>query len=159
MPSFAALCLVCCRFCKSHSALTPAVQKSAPSVTSNASGVQVQHRNHLLFPPGHCSAHQLAMAWARVLAAVRMVRVWGWLLSLCFLGYQKCWEMPVGEWESTWYGLFRLPLLSLYICSWVHGASSLRWNFSATWWILDWPFFSLVYVKNKETYLNSAGCP
>lgn len=32
-----------------------------------------------------------------MLAVVRMVRIWGWLLSLYFLGYQKHEEMLVGE--------------------------------------------------------------
>lgn len=71
---------------KVHSALAPAVQKSAQSVPSDASEVQVQHTNHLFFanhlffPTGHSSGHVPAMAWAGVLAAVRMVRSWGWLL-------------------------------------------------------------------------------
>lgn len=39
-------------------------------------------------------------------------------------------------------------------------ARDLKRNFSASWWISDWPFLLLVYEKKiKGTYLSSAGCP
>lgn len=140
--------------CKSHSALMPAVWKSAHSLTSNASGVQVQHRNHLLFPPGHCPAckleHWQLWRWWGFGAGCSAFASWG------SRNISKCWWET---WRSTWYGLFKLSLLPHCICSWVCGTSRFRRNFPATWWIVDWPFLSLVYEKNKETYLNSAGCP
>lgn len=105
---------------KARSALAPAVQKSAQSVPSDASGVQVQHTKTT-------SSFQTTSSFPLATA-----------LAVCQPRHgQECWQREHGEelglasswgdgntgkcwWERQrliWYGFFRLLLLPLCICS------------------------------------------
>lgn len=128
---------------RARSSLTPAGQKSAQSVPGDASGVPVQHTNHFCFPTAHSSAQY----WWGVGAGL----FWGNGTlgnaggrgkdqpGVASLGCSCCPHTPAPELER---------------------ARDLKRNFSASWWISDWPFLLLVYEKKiKGTYLSSAGCP
>lgn len=140
LPSRAWLCYILLgslsAYFRAHSAPTPAVQKSAQSVPSDASGLQVQHTKTTSSSPLDTA---LDMTWAGVL-----LRRWGWLLLVVM--------ETLGNASGRGKDQPGVASLSCSCCLYTSApeldrARDLRKNFSATWWIWDWCFLSLVYEK------------